>query len=154
MKMIKGNILNVRYGILAHGCNCSNVFNKGLAKSIKEKYPKVYDYFMTCPTGPEMLGEVRFVRVNQVPPYLTVANCYAQVYCGKHKPYRGNCHLDYEALNKCLNRVFEVSAFSGESLHFPRLGCGLAGGDWKVVSEMIKGMENEYKVESNVYEID
>ena len=41
-----GNLLDSSADIIAHQTNCSGSMNSGVAKAIKEKYPRVYEQYM------------------------------------------------------------------------------------------------------------
>lgn len=61
----------------------------------------------------------------------TIADLFAQRNHGRVK-------TDYDALQKCLEEVEAYCLERGLTLGIPgRLGCGLAGGDWKYVYENI-----------------
>lgn len=79
----------------------------------------------------KMLGHVLDVMVE---PTLVVANCYGQVF-----PSRVGKQTDYNAWDIMLNKVQDLGTYFSLDLHFPyMMGCGLAGGDWKVMSEKIE----------------
>ena len=75
------------------------------------------------------LGSVQFV---QVEPYLWVANMIGQhgVRGGSRTP-----PIRYEAVAACLDKVAEKAREIDASLHMPRIGCGLAGGESGTRSE-------------------
>ena len=76
------------------------------------------------------LGDVRFVEVTDE---ITVANMVAQHGVGlKHGPPKR-----YEALHECLIIVAEYAKINNLSIHMPRIGCGLAGGEWSAVRDVI-----------------
>ena len=48
--------------------------------------------------------------------------------------------INYEALTQCLTKVsWWAARFENPSVHMPRIGCGLAGGDWNTVEAIIRG---------------
>lgn len=46
--------------------------------------------------------------------------------------------IRYEAVAKCLEKVAEKAKELGASVHMPRIGCGLAGGDWSKIEPLIE----------------
>lgn len=84
----------------------------------KEKFPHLFH-----------LGEIQFVPVEQD---VIVVNMIAQ----NGLRSRNNPNpLDYEALSSCLSKI---SKFEGDfSVHAPRIGSGLGGGDWKVIESLL-----------------
>lgn len=68
---------------------------------------------------------------------LTVYNLYGQF--GYSKRDEGIRDLDYNALYDALDRMGDdVVANGGASVGLPLIGCGLAGGNWKIVEVMIE----------------
>ena len=45
--------------------------------------------------------------------------------------------IRYDALASCLASVSAKALELGASVHMPRIGCGLAGGDWAKVEPLI-----------------
>lgn len=46
--------------------------------------------------------------------------------------------IRYQALRECLGRVRAFAQAEKASIQMPRFGCGLAGGEWGVVSQIIE----------------
>ena len=71
------------------------------------------------------LGEIQCVKIND---NLSVVNMIAQrgvSWMNESPPIR------YDALEKCLNQI-EI-----KEVHMPRIGCGLAGGNWNEIEKII-----------------
>lgn len=143
---IKGNLLDTKIKCIAHGVNCQNVMGSGVAKAILTKYPEVkesYHNFCTEMThkvinGPEdllgMVGEV------QCSDGKLVYNCFTQENFG----YDGEMYVSYIAVAKCfdlLNKEFGV-----KEIAIPKIGCGLAGGDWKKMKDIINEHSGDMKI--------
>lgn len=134
---LKGNLLESDVDIICHQVNCQGVMGAGLAKQIKEKYPRVYaDYKWLCESVPpeELLGDVQVVRCGGKK---YVANIFGQLSYG-----RDRVHTDYQALESALQLLFkfirEDDSLKDLSVGFPKgMGSGLAGGDWNRVMEII-----------------
>jgi O-acetyl-ADP-ribose deacetylase (regulator of RNase III) len=88
------------------------------------------------------LGAVQFVQVN---PYVWVANMVGQ--CGIKTGSKGP-PIRYEAVEKCLSKVYQKAIELNASVHMPRIGCGLAGGKWSKIEPIIKKTLCENKVSS------
>ena len=128
-----GNLLTAEeVNVIAHQTNYAGVMAAGIAKSIKNDLlgPKgFFEYSNTCDAQKRnLLGTVLYqFAVNGK----IVADMFAQRNHGRVK-------TDYDALQKCLEEVEEFCMERNFSLGIPgRLGCGLAGGDWKYVYENI-----------------
>jgi len=44
--------------------------------------------------------------------------------------------LDYDALRMCMRKINHE--FPGRKIGLPKIGCGLAGGDWNIVQGIIE----------------
>lgn len=149
MKHIKGDIFDSNADAILHQVNCQGVMGAGLAKQVREKYPVIYHWYkalcdedkkMRAQTGQSksnLLGRIQVCYkenylVGHIEDSQVIVNLFAQDRYGRD----GRCYTDYEALEKCLKQVNKC--FSGKTVAIPCLmGCGLAGGDWAVVSDMI-----------------
>lgn len=112
----------------------------GLAKQIKELYPHIFGYYKNrCKTStPEAL-------LGSIDSYPDSKNCRQIVNMYAQKTYgRTGVHTDYEALKSCLNLVKILAEAMAKfkttvKVGLPHgLGCGLAGGDWSIVSGIIE----------------
>ena len=57
---------------------------------------------------------------------------------GQHgiKTFGYNKPIRYEAIEKCLEKVSIVCKNNNATIHMPRIGCGLAGGEWEKIEKM------------------
>ena len=79
-----------------------------------------------------VLGCNQYVEVE---PDLWVANMCAQDgYRSQKKPVAVN----YYALAVCLEKLSARALAYRASVHCPRIGCGLGGGDWPTVAEILE----------------
>lgn len=135
---INGNILNTDKRVIAHGVNCQNVMGSGVAKALYSKYPLVKKgYHILCDsllkdvTNRELLGIVGPVEVNEIK---VILNCFTQEHYGRD----GRLYCDYDAIRECFERICyiceEMDIFE---IAIPKIGCGLAGGDWGIVRDII-----------------
>lgn len=121
--------------IICHQTNCQGVMGAGLAKQIRNAYPNAYQEYKnkcTTYTSSKLLGTVQLVDVL---PGVKVANCFGQEYFGRNKRY-----TDYNALESCflyLKRYANNNNIKTIAVPYG-IGCGLAGGDWNIVRDIIK----------------
>lgn len=137
---VHGDILTAR-GLILHGVNCQGKMGRGLALSIKKKWPFVHDTYVDyCKKmgGPrhadDMLGNVLYVNVDGE-KNVAVANCFIQDRYGND----GKKYASYDALDLCMKEIGE-SGFTDEhglAVNFPMIGCGLGGLQWSVVEKII-----------------
>ncbi|MFY7932387.1 MAG: macro domain-containing protein [Microcystis aeruginosa] len=118
-------------GIIAHQVNLQGKMGAGLALQIRRRYPAVFDrYQQAYRQGQLQLGQIQLIPVNDA---LYVVNLPAQTDYGID--WR---QTDYDALARCLTGLADVSRQLNLTPHLPHgLGCGLAGGDWRVVCGLI-----------------
>jgi O-acetyl-ADP-ribose deacetylase (regulator of RNase III) len=131
MQIIEGNILDITEGIICHQVNCQGVFNTGLAKQIRKKYVKVFREYMSHSLGAGwQLGECQLIQVSDS---LFISNLAGQDDYGND----GYCYTNYSYLKHAIEQVKALND-SNEQIYFPYgMGCGLAGGDWNIVSQII-----------------
>lgn len=143
METIEKDILTVEEGVICHQVNCFGVMGAGLALDIKKKWQVVYREYHKksqnfTPDPSKLLGQVQFIQVNnrESNTRLIVANLFAQKTYGTVK----KCYTDYTAFRICLENIPEwVIKGAGNKIYFPyKIGCGLAGGDWEMVSSIIE----------------
>jgi O-acetyl-ADP-ribose deacetylase (regulator of RNase III) len=123
--------------IIVHGCNAKGVMGSGVAKVVKDIFPKAYyDYIKEHEEVGLKLGKVIFSNVG---PGQMIANAITQQSCGK-KPIQ---YVDYDAVRTCFNTIRDLVDFTAENsgiqmtVHYPMIGAGLGGGDWKIISAII-----------------
>lgn len=156
IKEIKGNLIGLcETGVLdgmVHGCNCLHAMGSGIAGQLARRYPIVpaADRKNTTCGDMSKLGyftEVCVASVVQHDTYFNVFNLYTQ----KTPTYNGDDVFDYASFPEGLERIKRDilvygNAFTDEDdfqtehpykLGFPKIGTGLAGGDWIRIKEMI-----------------
>ena len=131
---VKGNLLGAESGVIAHGCNAQGVMGSGVAKAVREKYPKAYEkYKLRCDLVEHkqlLLGRVIWYEVKD---NFYIANAITQLNFGGD----GKQYVDYEAVQVAFANI--NSAMDNEQiLHIPMIGAGLGGGDWEVISSIIE----------------
>lgn len=148
MNIKNGDILESGADVICHQVNCIGVMGAGLAKQIADKYPDVYKTYkelVALSADPrEMLGTIQLCPATESQ---TIANLFAQI-----KPSRKGVQTDYEALKKCFEIVKGQCA--GKKVAIPyKIGCGLAGGDWRVVSQMIDDVFYDFNGSVEIWKI-
>jgi len=142
--------------IIMHICNDIGAWGAGFTGALTKNHPwseKEYrDRFKHELCGIDVnLGDVQFTNEwdGKFDSDYLVANMIAQ----KGIDYTNKADLiDYNALQRCLNLVF-IRAREGEyQIQCPKIGSGLAGGDWKKIKRMIKFNIQVYEVDCVVYE--
>ena len=111
----------------------------GVAKALYTKWPIIKeDYLNVCNEMfsqgglPEtLLGHVTY----SLSDGKVLANCFTQQNYG----YDGQVYLNYSALKRCMKSLkhFMKGYKDSKEVAIPKIGCGLAGGDWEIVKEVI-----------------
>lgn len=128
-----GDILEYEGKYICQGVNSLGIMGNpekgtgGLALQIRLKYPKVYEVYKK---RPRKLGEAFGVDCGKH----TILNIVTQNELGRwKKPF------NYTAFTIGLNTL---DANIQGHVAFPPIGCGLGGGDWKQVEEILKTCKN------------
>ncbi len=115
-----------KFDIIAHGANCQKMMGAGIAKQIRDKFPATFSKDKNDSREPiSRLGDFTSY---EYPSGMIVYNLYTQFY--------GGPNLNLDALKLCLSKINYLCA--GKHIGLPRIGCGIAGGDWGIVKEIIK----------------
>ena len=146
MNTISGDLLQLaldgHFDVIVHGCNCQCQMGKGIALSIKRQFPEAYAADCQTPKGDAAkLGTVSIAEVTRNGRTFYVVNAYTQYH------WRGaGVKADYEAIRSVMKAV--KFRFAGRRIGYPRIGAGLAGGDWEVIGKVI---EEELAGEQHTY---
>ena len=147
IKEVEGNLLTYPgIQVVGHQTNCLGVMGAGIAKQIKNKYPKVYEtYHNYCVSQPDphnLVGTVQFVLSDDNKQVF--ANIFGQYsFSERRAPFDDNGkprHTNYTALKEAFRRLHVWLVLNDKTTcGIPyKIGCGLAGGDWDVVYPIIK----------------
>jgi O-acetyl-ADP-ribose deacetylase (regulator of RNase III) len=124
--------LDGRFDVIGHGCNCFCTMGAGIAKGIKAKFPKAYEADCATPKGDRAkLGTCSFAECPGPKGTVTVVNAYTQ-----HHYAGGGVLVDYEAVRRCMQWI--AAKFPGKRIGLPKIGAGLAGGDWEAIRRIIE----------------
>lgn len=150
----KGDLLKSDCTVIMHQANCFSTMGAGIAKSIAKLYPEAAIADKGYQGEPkEKLGKFSMATVGKV----TIVNLYGQFHFGA-----GKKQTNYEMLEKAMNRFFEFviklnqknNNINLEKIGVPyKMGCGLAGGDWNVVKEILEKQSEKHKVDIYIYEL-
>ena len=125
------NVLHTSAELVAHQVNCKGVMGAGLARQIRAQFPDVYEaYRRACNSvvrSSDLLGKVQVKH--------GIVNLFAQDGYGTDRQY-----TDYKALELCLSKLASyMTEHHLKTLALPYgMGCGLGGGNWNTVHEIIK----------------
>ena len=135
MRVIRGDLLKLaldgEFDVIVHGCNCQCEMGKGIALAIKQQFPEAYAADCATEKGSRSkLGSFSSARVERDGRFFVVVNAYTQF------DWRGpGVKADYEAIRTVMRSI--AAAFAESRIGYPKIGAGLAGGDWAVISPVI-----------------
>lgn len=146
MNIHQGNILNgVSDGIVVHGCNAQGKMNSGIAGQIHARFPSVFeDYWRQYESSGLKLGDVVVCPPNTGEGRsFWIANAITQEFYGRDSSIR---YVDYNAVRDVFSQVAQIAKANGLTVHYPKVGAGLANGQWEVIEKIIEtelqGMEH------------
>jgi O-acetyl-ADP-ribose deacetylase (regulator of RNase III) len=137
--------------IIAHVCNDVGGWGAGFVLALSRRGPEPEAAYRAWYRDRERndfgLGAVQLVPVHE---NLWVANMV-----GQHGIHRsgGRPPVRYEALEEALGRLADHALRLGASVHMPRIGAGLAGGDWSRIEPLLVKQLGERGVDVTVYDL-
>ena len=146
MKTVRGDLLILAadgaFDVIVHGCNCQCQMGKGIALDIKRQFPEAYAADLATAKGDRAkLGTFSMAEVASSGLSFFIVNAYTQFH------WRGDgVKADYDAIRSVMRAI--AARFPGCRIAYPKIGAGLAGGDWSVISgiidEELAGLDHTY----------
>jgi O-acetyl-ADP-ribose deacetylase (regulator of RNase III) len=125
--------------LICHVCNNAGKWGGGFVLAISKKWKEPEKSYRALFIESTHAEEVPFIPLGvsqfiNVEPCVTIVNMVAQ-----HQTWtdKGVPPIRYYAVEQCLKCVAQYAALSGKSIHAPRFGAGLAGGDWSIIEGII-----------------
>jgi len=148
---VKGDLIvemmKMKYDAVVHGCNCFCTMGKGIAKTIKLKFPEAFIEDCKTKVGDKnKLGTYTKAdiskRLNK--PNTFIINAYTQY--DYRKTYDGSdINVDYDAIKNVFSSLNKD--FTGKKIGIPKIGAGLAGGDWDRIATIINSVTPDIDIE-------
>ena len=135
MKVVYGDLiqkaLEGEFDVIIHGCNCFHTMGAGIARTIRNAFPEAYKADLATANGDSSkLGSLSVAKVTKFGHTISIVNAYTQFNFGSHV-----VQVNYDALRLCFSRI--KRRFAGQRIGYPRIGAGLAGGDWSIIAKII-----------------
>lgn len=136
--------------VITHICNDIGGWGKGFVLALSKKWKMPEEAYHQWYKSQEefTLGAVQFVNVENK---LYVANMIGQH--GIYKDSKGLPPIRYDAVRQCLKEVALFTIAHKASVHMPRIGCGLAGGKWELMEQIIKEELITKEIAVTVYDL-
>lgn len=145
MKIIyrTGDLLAAPEQVLCHGCNAQGKMGAGIAVAVRKLYPKAFtDYRQLYEDqgGRLDLGQCVFV---DCPDGRVVIDAVTQEFYGRDPAI---VYVDYDGVRLALNRINVWAREHGvTTVAFPKIGAGLANGDWSVIAAIIEEESTDFQ---------
>jgi O-acetyl-ADP-ribose deacetylase (regulator of RNase III) len=146
MKIVNGDLIELAkagtFDVIIHGCNCQCRMGRGIALTIKQEFEEAFIADSMTEIGDRSkLGNFTTAHINRNGWNFTIVNGYTQFH------WRGDGVLaDYDAIRSVFRQVKQQ--FGGQRIGYPKLGAGLARGDWTIIANII---EAELEGENHTY---
>jgi O-acetyl-ADP-ribose deacetylase (regulator of RNase III) len=135
--------------VILHICNDIGGWGKGFVLAISRRWKEPESAYRAWHSsgGGFALGEVQLV---QVEPLVWVANLIGQhgISAGPSGP-----PIRYDAVATCLRKTGDKAIALAASAHMPRIGCGLAGGEWSKIAPLVQEHLADRGVAVTVYDL-
>lgn len=153
VEYVKANLLDAPESVIAHGCNNKGVWGTGVAKAIKDRWPRVFNIFEYAHvSGGLGLGSVVWGPRNPAET-AWVASVVTQHGYGKDPAIR---YASYDAIDRGLRTLVDEALHRGRLeangwIAVPQIGCGNGHADWSIVSAILAAVARDTGVRFKVY---
>jgi O-acetyl-ADP-ribose deacetylase (regulator of RNase III) len=140
----KGDLLQTELRHIIHGCNSKGVMGSGVAKAIRDMYPQAYRDYNDSYNGYGLdLGNI---VVSVQDDGKVIHNAITQKDYGRDN---SRVYVSYWAIAEVFRKI---NSWDIKEIAMPKIGAGLANGDWHVISAIIENTLT--KTKPIVYELD
>ena len=135
--IIEKNLFESDAPVFCHQVNCLGVMGSGVAKSVREIFPDVYEKYRDICVKNEylvLLGHTAIIQSDN----RYIANMFAQERFG----YDGKRYTSYDAFYNCLIHIrdfCEKNTINKIALPY-KIGSDRGGADWNVIYSMIESV--------------
>jgi len=164
---IKGDLIKLaqrgNFDVIAHGCNCFCQMGAGIAPQMAKAFscndPEKYHGEST--SFPDRKGDMS--KLGNIESYawfvfdeegnrrrLEVVNAYTQYKYGRNHKDGDKNPVDYAAIEMCMKKM--NYRFKGKHIGLPKIGSGLAGGDWERIKGIIQRELKDCEVTIVIYD--
>lgn len=148
IRFVSGDLFDNEHGAraIAHGCNCQGSMGAGVARTIRARYPAMYEeYRSRCKAQPRQfnLGDCWLWKADDQPWVFNL---------GTQEGY-WRSRASYEAIEAALREMRRQADAEGiTSIAMPRIGVGYGGLSWKKVRAIVEVVFGDWPGTLVVYE--
>jgi O-acetyl-ADP-ribose deacetylase (regulator of RNase III) len=143
--------------VITHVCNDIGAWGAGFTRALNRRWSMPEkDYRAWFASG--NLFQLGAIKICGISTKICVCHMIAQ--SGVRRSASAPPPIQYDALAKCLQCLGEILNYApvagklaSSSVHMPRIGCGLAGGDWSAVEPLIEKNLVERNIPVYVYDL-
>jgi O-acetyl-ADP-ribose deacetylase (regulator of RNase III) len=151
--VVKGNLIDMalegQFNVIVHGCNCFNTMGSGIAKEVRDRLPHAWQADQeTIPGSIEKLGTFTRAVIPSLNEFFVVVNAYTQFNYNKFGEKKD--HFNYTAFALILEKFSYL--FQGQSVAFPMIGMGRAGGNSILIMNMLNGFAGRMEKDVTIVE--
>jgi O-acetyl-ADP-ribose deacetylase (regulator of RNase III) len=136
------------FDVIAHGCNCFCQMGAGIAPQMAKAFGcnDSKKYHGESTSFPDERGNMN--KLGNIESYawfvfddegerkrLDVVNAYTQYKYGRNHEDGDETPVNYSAIEMCMKKI--NYRFKGKHIGLPKIGAGLAGGNWNRIEHII-----------------
>jgi O-acetyl-ADP-ribose deacetylase (regulator of RNase III) len=137
-----------KHDIIAHICNNKGKFGAGFSGELAKKFPESIQSYLSHIKVMEKL-EIPTLGTIHIKKYPIKKHTIVDMIAMDGVRSKINIvPLRYQALEKCLQTLRDYLEFNfiNAAIKMPKIGSGLAGGDWNKIVEIIDKIFKRYRI--------
>lgn len=133
IEYLKGDLFQTDIKTIVHGCNAQGVMGSGVAKIVRDDFPKAYERYVK---EYKLHNHLNLGSIIAVPcDDKIIVNAITQEYFGRD----GERYVSYDAIDDVMKKLNTFNDVYGiTEIAMPQIGAGLGGGSWEVIEAIIE----------------
>ncbi len=154
LNVVDGDLLEAKDDFIAHQCNCISTNAKTLAELIFNKYDYANSYKKRIRNNKDTYHVPGTIEIFGDDNNRYIINMYAQYYPSLGKFNNDNNVKRFGWFKECLNKISNIDDIQNKTIGMPfNIGCGAAGGDWKLYYDLLNNFANSNKINITLYKL-
>ena len=140
-EFLKADLFIAPGNVFAHGCNAYGIMGGGIAKTIKDRFPNVYETYRAVHEDSGLNpGEV-------IPAYMMETEDDRRIMLNLITQVEPGPNAKFEFLLESMQRAVDYCAKIGEEhLSIPAIGCGIGGLDILDLDQVLYELDTDVMV--------